>query len=100
MSTWRGHEVVEIKQPADVDVDVWVYVDSGVRVDEAPDRACGHCTLPNSPEGHDGCLGTLSGGVINACCGHGVQGDAYVQFEDGRRIEGSEAMAEFQRLSN
>ena len=71
----------------------WLYVDGG-RVSDDPQRACGHCGKLVTPEGHDGCLGTLPG-VTNACCGHGQDGDAYIQFDDGRAIRGSEAVAWF-----
>ena len=59
---------------------VWVYSDTGQRVAENPERPCGHCGLPNRPDGHDACLGELPG-VMNACCGHGDQRDAYVQLQ-------------------
>lgn len=45
-------------------------------------------------EGHDPCLGTLDG-VSNACCGHGVTEEAYVQFGDGTIISGSDAVKFF-----
>ena len=35
----------------------------------------------------DPCLGTLPG-VVGACCGHGKQHKAYVQFEDGLTFRG------------
>jgi len=35
---------------------------------------------------HDPCIKNLPG-VMNACCGHGVE-DGYIQFEDGRVIHG------------
>lgn len=41
---------------------------------------CGHCELGRTKEGHDGCIGTL-GGVKNACCGHGEDDVAYIQFD-------------------
>lgn len=41
---------------------------------------CAHCQLPPTKEGHDGCLGTLSGFVMNACCGHGETKTAYIQY--------------------
>lgn len=40
---------------------------------------CGHCGIKRTPEGHDGCIGTLPN-VMNACCGHGETRHAYVQF--------------------
>jgi len=56
------------------------------------DRPCGHCGRRATPDGHDGCLGTLPG-IMNACCGHGQQDEAYVQFDDGICIRGREAIA-------
>ena len=41
--------------------------------------SCGHCGLQRTPEGYDGCIGQLDG-VMNACCGHGENSVAYVQF--------------------
>jgi hypothetical protein len=60
-------------------------------------RPCGHCGKYNTIEGHDGCLGTLSG-VMNACCGHGQENDAYVQFLDGFSIHGKDAVTVMQIL--
>lgn len=54
---------------------------------------CGHCGKSNTKEGHDGCLGTLDENkVMNACCGHGKEGQAYVQFWNGNIITGKEAI--------
>ena len=41
---------------------------------------CGHCGKKRTPEGHDGCIGILEG-VMNACCGHGQDNMAYIQFD-------------------
>ncbi len=55
---------------------------------------CEQCGLPPTPEGHDGCLGTLpESTVMNACCGHGRDSAAYVQFWGGDCIRGDEALA-------
>lgn len=51
---------------------------------------CSMCGHPPTAEDHDACLGTLPG-VMNACCGHGVTQDAYVQFLDGETIRGESA---------
>ena len=56
---------------------------------------CAKCGLPPTPEGHDGCLGTLVGNVMNACCGHGLDRQAYIQYWDGRRISRQEAINKF-----
>lgn len=73
-SRWRGHEMVCNE------AGLWRYCDTGRPVSEDPNRNCGHCGRPNTGKGHDGCLGEIPG-VANACCGHGVEGDAYVQKE-------------------
>lgn len=60
---------------------------------------CLHCKLPRTPEGHDGCIGTLEN-VMNACCGHGDSKMAYVQFNhknyaelpNKNRLKGIEAL--------
>jgi len=83
--TWRGHRIVESEDG------VWLYDDTRRPVCAEPCRPCGHCGLANTPEGHDGCLGTLPD-VKNACCGHGEESAAYVQFEGGRRISGRAAL--------
>lgn len=67
----------------------WVYSDTKEPV-AGNVRPCGHCGLKNTPEGHDGCLGTLPA-VMNACCGHGNQNEAYVQFHDHTRIGSQDA---------
>ena len=81
----RGHKIEEVDGE-------WVYCDTQEpTVDGWKDRSCGKCGLPFTLEGHDGCIGTLPD-VINACCGHGEVGDAYVQFEDGAGLWGEEAV--------
>lgn len=72
-SKWRGHAIEEVA------LDRWVYSDTRQPVPENPDRPCGHCGLPNTPEGYDGCIGYIPG-ALNACCGHGEPGAAYVQY--------------------
>ncbi len=80
----RGHPIIEHDG-------AWYYADNGQPV-AGPPRECGECGQPNTPEGHDACLGTLPG-VMNACCGHGDIGDAYVQFPDGRKqLDGRAAL--------
>ena len=82
---FRGHEIEESGEGL-------VYKDTKESVPKTwMDRPCGYCGKENTPEGHDGCLGTLPG-VMNACCGHGEQEDAYVQFLDGKSIHGKNAL--------
>ena len=71
--------------------EAWRYSDTGQLVSEGKDRTCGACGEESTPEGHDGCLGTLHG-VLNACCGHGIDNEAYVVLDGGRRIAGREAL--------
>jgi len=59
---------------------------------------CEKCKKVPTKEGHDGCLGTLSGPVMNACCGHGNDRQAYIQYWGGRRIAGDEAITEQAKL--
>ena len=65
---------------------------------------CIKCKKGPTPEGHDGCLGTLPGPIMNACCGHGRDEIAYIQYWDedrvkeGGRIKGAAAIAEQERL--
>lgn len=55
------------------------------------DRPCGFCGEFETKEGHDHCLGRLSA-VVNACCGHGVIAEAYVQFDDWSRLSENDAI--------
>ncbi len=58
-------------------------------------KACDHCgkhTVTKDHEEYDGCLGILPG-VMNACCGHGNTGKAYIQFLDGYVVKGADAAA-------
>ncbi len=54
-------------------------------------RPCGYCGKHNTIDEHDGCLGVLPN-VANACCGHGQEKDAYLQFNDGSSVFGKEAI--------
>jgi len=76
----------------------WRYDDDNTAVADAPDRTCGYCGVANTPEGHDGCLGTLRD-VTNACCGHGRGEEAYVVLDDGKRLAGVAAIEFFQLVS-
>lgn len=80
---YRGHRIEKHN-------DIYVYSDTKQPVPDNINRACGHCGLENTKEGHDGCLGTLPG-LMNACCGHGNTSEAYVQFLDGHSVHGINA---------
>ncbi|MDR5867253.1 hypothetical protein [Halomonas koreensis] len=78
----------------------WVYCDTREpTVDTWRGRACGHCGKHGTPEGHDACLGTLPESIVmNACCGHGNDGQAYVQHWCGHLVRGRQALEEIERL--
>lgn len=59
---------------------------------------CLKCRRLPSIDGHDGCLGTLQGNIMNACCGHGNNKQAYIQYWDGTDIRGEDAVVEQKRL--
>ena len=89
MDKYRGHNIQYLKGE-------WVYVDTKQPVSENKDRACGHCGKENTPEGYDGCMGELKG-VQNACCGHGQEEQAYVQFSNGETFRKARALAHIKR---
>lgn len=90
-SMLRGHEIEFIQNQ-------WVYSDTGEPTALThKSRPCGRCGKHSTPEGHDACLGKLPG-VSNACCGHGSDREAYVQFDTGARLSGSAAVVDFAGL--
>lgn len=61
---------------------------------------CAHCNLGPTKEGHDGCLGTLPEDVVmNACCGHGKNSGAYIQYWNRECIRGEDAIKEQRRMN-
>jgi len=68
----------------------WLYLDNNEPTVNNR-RFCGHCKKDDTKEGHDNCLGILPD-VMNACCGHGIEDEAYIQFWNNRRIGGKEAI--------
>lgn len=91
-SHWRGFAVY-----FDTKIGEWRYIDNNTTVKDHR-RPCGHCKKPETPEGHDACLGTLKG-VMNACCGHGIPKDAYVQFLTGKTFRGESAIRIFKSMA-
>jgi len=72
--------------------DKWRYSDDNSLVEDGhQDRPCNHCGELYTLEGHDACIPNLPG-VRNACCGHGDQSSAYIQFDDGSHIQGINAI--------
>ena len=89
-SHFRGHKIIWTDGR-------WVYADTGAPTAEAwLERPCGYCGMPATDAGHDGCIGEVPG-VMNACCGHGVESDAYVQFLDGSTVCGKRALDQMTR---
>lgn len=75
---WDGHQ--------------FLYLDDNTRTVGNP-RGCAACKLPDREDGHDACLGELPG-VMNACCGHGDVGEAYIQYPNGHSLRGALALKE------
>ncbi len=90
-SSLRGHPIYR-------DGGAWRYLDTGEPTAATwQGRACGRCEKPTGADGHDPCVGEMPG-VRNACCGHGVVEEAYVQLESGPRLSGAKAVAFFKIL--
>lgn len=77
----KGHLIIW-----DENLDDWIYADDKTIVRYNP-RSCPRCGHMPTEEGYDYCLGKLPG-VLNACCGHGVE-EGYIQFENGIEIRGN-----------
>lgn len=86
-SKLRGHDIEHINGQ-------WVFSDTKESTVETHKiRPCGNCGKHSIKEGHeeyDACIGKLPG-LMNACCGHGVDSEAYVQFLDGFTVCGKDA---------
>ena len=86
MDIYRGHKI-KINRDGH-----WIFSDTNNLVSlDKNNRSCGHCYKNDTAEGHDGCLGTLKG-LMNACCGHGQDDDAYIQFLDTTTVSGKSAL--------
>ncbi len=82
-SKWRGHKI-KLKKG------VWLYNDTNKPVRDNINISCGFCGRPKTKEGYDACLGTIPG-IMNACCGHGNNEEAYIQFSNDFCVNGKEA---------
>jgi hypothetical protein len=66
--------------------DVWRWSDNNIPLTEES-RACKKCSLypifldADTGQGADACLGVIEG-VKAACCGHGIDEDSYIDWED------------------
>ena len=90
---WYGYEIKVIGKEKDR---YWVFVDNNEPT-IGSNRPCGKCQEYITKEGHDACLGTLPG-VMNACCGHGVVAEAYVQMPNGNIKRGKDAIKLIKKL--
>ena len=88
-SKYRGHTIEFTNS-------TWIYSDNKQPVSSEPNRSCGNCGRGQTEHGHDGCIGTLTG-VMNACCGHGSDDEAYIQYENGKELRGGEALSEMKK---
>lgn len=84
-SKLRGYSIVYINGE-------WLYKDTMVPT-AGNERSCGYCGRSSTNKGHDGCIGTIPE-AMNACCGHGKSGDAYIQYWDGKYLSGKVALNE------
>jgi hypothetical protein len=70
---------------------MWCYADTGQRAgvgyEVRPCKKCGKRFQRSNAGEPDPCLGVLPG-VDNACCGHGVRSEAYIQFTNGTVVRG------------
>ena len=67
------------------------YLNGSLTVDNWKTMPCGRCGKTFDKNGHDSCLGELIG-LMNACCGHGNDEEAYIQFLDGNCVRGKDAI--------
>lgn len=74
----------------------WFYSKDRVQIDEEI-RPCSVCNKKRSDNDHDPCISDLTGGVTNACCGHGNNSEAYVQRGVDNVLRGEEAIAFFRK---
>ena len=74
----------------------WRYVDDGTPTVGSDRSCCGKCGQHRTPEGHDACVGTIPG-AMNACCGHGQDNEAYIQFFAAERLSGVLALEAMKR---
>lgn len=66
---------------------VWLPACAGFGYEVRPCKKCGIIFEGSNSGDPDPCLGNLPG-VSNACCGHGVPEDAYINFTNGVMIRG------------
>lgn len=82
VSFWRGY-------PCKWDGATWVFVDNGLETPPCGGalRPCAKCGRTFPLDTPDPCIGLLPG-VVSACCGHGIPGEAYAIFDGGLKLTG------------
>lgn len=80
-SKYRGHDIEMLKNSK------WIFSNTRKFVSENIYIKCGYCGGENTEAGNDKCLGTIKW-VMNACCGHGIKSEAYIQLMNGECIRG------------
>ncbi len=84
MAYYRGHKIQLRKG-------IWYFHDTNINIESFKNIYCGYCGRHQTKNGHDGCIGILKN-VMNACCGHGIDDEAYIQYLDGVCVRGKEAL--------
>jgi len=87
VNKYRGNGIYEVDGE-------WFYNKNDLKVKDNVEIECGMCgykPIKDGCEAYDACIGKLIG-VMNACCGHGDDRDAYVQFLDGKSVHGKDAI--------
>ena len=79
-SKLRGHDIEMVNGE-------WIYSKTGISTLKYTEIPCGYCGKLFTKEGHDFCLGLLPF-ITNACCGHGIISEAYVQLGNFLCIRG------------
>lgn len=70
----------------------WEYMNGDICINAKRKKVCSKCNKPqidiNGVEDADFCLQSLTNCdfITAACCGHGVDEDAYIALADGRRF--------------
>jgi hypothetical protein len=80
----------------------WVFSDNKEStIATHKDRPCGNCLkfpIKEGTESYDACIGKVKG-LMNACCGHGCEKEAYAQLEGGLILQGRDAVNYFKENS-
>ena len=83
-SFYRGHKIYSLNGSD------WKYEDTDKPTSDL--RGCVRCGRAGiNGSDHDACITDLRG-VVNACCGHGNDEEAYIQFMDGSVVRGTDAV--------